>query len=560
MIKKMLFVLSVLILNSGNSQSQESIYNKEFLDSLFNEYIKLKEPLRDQEYEKLTSSVPGNNKCGFSVITFVRQNLNLFTPQQQEVINKFLGRPTSPFSIVSSSGKFRIHYDTTSTVKPKYNSSLNVEENLAMVDKAIDSAYNFEVKYLGYPPPPSDNGSGGDNLYDIYITNLGDYGYTDPESDLGNDKYTSFMVIDNDYVGFYSTGIYGLQVTLAHEFHHAIQMGNYILRWADVFFYEITSTSMEEFVFDDVNDYYAYMPSYFLSPQRAFSENDGYNLTIWNIYLKDNFDFNIIKRQWELMPNQRALDAINTSLSERSSNFKHELNNFGVWTYYTNYRAVSSKFFEEASQYPLIRPLYTIAFTSPSDIITINSKPTANNFIRITNQDYNNDTLFVLITNGDVQTAVINNNQTDSITYYLYDYPENGANKVDSAYYSKFTTKNPFLWAVSEISDTTINVIEPQPETDYPYPMPFSYNKYLAGKIYIPVSANNTSTAGLYVFNMAMELIYSNDEVQIDKLNKNVISWTVKDNNDEKLASGVYFYVVKSGDDVKKGKLVILHD
>ena len=59
----------------------------------------------------------------------------------------------------------------------------------------------------------------------------------------------------------------------------------------DTFFYEITSTAMEEFVYDSVNDYYAYMPSYFLSPQKAFAENDGYNLAIWNIYLKENFGF-----------------------------------------------------------------------------------------------------------------------------------------------------------------------------------------------------------------------------------------------------------------------------
>ncbi len=208
----------------------------------------------------------------------------------------------------------------------------------------------------------------------------------------------------------------GAKVTLAHEFHHGIQMGNYILRFEDTFFYEITSTAMEEFVYDDVNDYYAYMSSYFLSPQRAFPENDGYNLAIWNIYLKDIFGFGLLKRQWEILPTQRAMNAINLSLSEKSTSFKHELNNFGIWTYHTKYRAIPGKYFEEASKYPLVRPLSTIAFTSPSEIITINSKPTANNFIRFTNQSNNNDTLYVLITNGDVQGAVNNLSQTDSIS------------------------------------------------------------------------------------------------------------------------------------------------
>src|SRR3972149_7700908 len=389
---------------------------------------------------------------------------------------------------------------------------MSIEENLSMAAMSIDSAYNFEVNYLGYPAPPSDNGMGGDNLYDIYIVNLGGglYGYTESEDDLGGQKYTSFIVVDNDYAGYYSTGIKGARVTLAHEFHHSIQMGNYILRFDDTFFYEITSTSMEEFVYDDVNDYYAYMSSYFQNPQKAFAENDGYNLAIWNIYLKENFGFGIIKKQWELMPTQRAMNTINTSITEAGSSFKHELNNFGVWTHYTKYRTIPNKYFEEAAFYPLIR-YDTLKFSSPSRSVTIKSRATANNFIRFTNQ-LNEDTLFVLITNADVQGALNNISHTDSFAYYLYDYPQSGTNKIDSNYYSKFTTKNPFLWSVSEISDTVINVVEPQLKTDYAYPMPFSYRAHLAGKINIPISTDNANNVSLYIFSTAMELVYSNDD------------------------------------------------
>src|SRR3972149_3832937 len=160
---------------------------------------------------------------------------------------------------------------------------MSIEENLSMAAMSIDSAYNFEVDYLGYPAPPSDNGMGGDNLYDIYIINLGGglYGYTESEDDLGGQKYTSFMVVDNDYAGYYSTGINGARVTLAHEFHHSIQMGNYILRF----------------------DYTFYMSHYFNNTGKLFSQfiplsSDGYDLAIWNLYIKENFDFSIIKRQW----------------------------------------------------------------------------------------------------------------------------------------------------------------------------------------------------------------------------------------------------------------------
>lgn len=561
MIRKLLLIIAVIILNFFYSFSQVN-YDKNFLDSIFTEYVNVKEVLRNKDYNKQLSVSTKNSKCGLFLINFVKQNIDLFSPQQQQLLKTLSGRPSLPLSIVSPSGKFRIHYDTTIADKPKYISSMSIDDNLSMVAFAIDSAYNFEVNYLGYPPPPSDKGAGGDNLYDIYIINLGGglYGYTELESDLGGQKYTSFMVVDNDYAGYYSTGINGARVTLVHEFHHGIQMGNYILRFDDTFFYEITSTSMEEFVYDDVNDYYAYMSSYFSNPQKAFAENDGYNLAIWNIYIKENFGFNLLKRQWELMPSQRAMNAINTSITEAGSSFKHELNNFGVWAFYTKNRAIPGKYFEEASNYPLIRPMSTIAFTSPDEVVTINSKPTANNFIRFTNQ-LNEDTLFVLITNADVQGALNNISQTDSFAYYLYDYPESGTNKIDSNYYSKFTTKNPFLWSVSEISDTIIILVEPQIKTDFPYPMPFSYRKYSEDQlINIPISTVNNNNVGLYIFSTAMELVYSNDDMQRDNQNKNVVKWKVKDNQGNKLASGVYIYVVKFGENIEKGKLVILHD
>ena len=559
MIRNSITILSIFFLLGTISVSQVN-YEKSYLDSMFTQFVTFKEALKNKQTEYLGKLNFADSKCGFHLINFVRQNIELFTPEQQLQIMKLTARPSTERSIVSPSGKFRIHYDTTAAEKPNYVSSSSISENLSLITASIDSVYNFEVNLLGYPPPPGDNNAGGDNLYDIYIINLGGglYGYTESENNLGGEKYTSFMVIDNDYTGYYSSGLKGAQVTLAHEFHHAIQMGNYILRFDDTFYYEITSTAMEEFVYDDVNDYYAYMPSYFNSPQKAFAENDGYNLAIWNIYLKDNFGFNILKRQWELMPSQRALNAINISLSEKNSSFKHELNNFGIWTYHTKHRAAAGKYFEEAALYPLIRPAVTKNFTSPDEVVKISSKSTANNFIRFTNS-INTDTLFVLITNGNVQAALTNISSTDSFTYYLYDYPASGSTQVDSIFYSKFTTSNPQFWSIAEILDT-IKTFEPQLKTDYPYPMPFSYKTHIAEKINIPVTTMKSNEVGLYIFTSAMELVYSNDGELRDTQNKNNIAWKVRDNQNRKLASGVYIYVIKDGDEVQKGKLVILHD
>lgn len=549
MIRKVLVTIFIIILLGGYSFSQVE-NNQQYLDSLYNLYLSVRGIETDSpvQFRLINEEII---KCGTFLVYDLIRNLDSFSQSQQMLLKPFLQRPNLPFSIISPSGSFRIHFDTTGIHKIGYD--------LNLLSQALDSSYNYEVNYLGFLAPPFDSVEGGDNKYDVYVQNLNSYGETRFETEIipNSNKFTSYMMIDNDFNEVPTKGINGARVTVAHELHHAIQVGNYIFRDGDRFFYELTSTSMEEFVFDDVNDYYFYMPSYFSSPQKAFAENDGYNLAIWNIYLKENFGFDIIKKQWELMPSQKALNAINISLNPRGSSFKHELNKFGVWTHYTKYRTIPNKYFEEAAFYPLIR-YDTLTFTSPSRSVTIKSKATANNFIRFTNQINNEDTLFVLITNGDVQGALNNISQTDSFAYYLYDYPESGTNQIDSNYYSRFTTKNPFLWSVTEISDTVINVVEPQLKTDFPYPMPFSYKKH--SSISVPISSDNRDNIGLYIFSTAMELVYSNDDIPRDNQNENVVKWKVKDNQGRNLASGVYIYVVKSGDKIEKGKLVILHD
>lgn len=560
MIKKLFLLNTILLLNTAAFFPQIDAGRKS-LDSLYVNFISSRN-LENISGENLHQDLSGV-KCGFGLATEIKQNFERFSYDQQTVLRKLLQRPVKQTSMISPSGFFKIHYDTTGLEVPNYNSALSIKQNVFEVALALDSVYNYQVNYLGYSKPPPDNNEGGDDRYDVYISSAGgNYGFTQSESPVGNQKYTSYMVIHYDFKNFYTKGLSAMRVTAAHEFHHGIQLGGYTgdKTGIDLFFYEMTSTAMEEFVFDDVNDYYAYMPSYFLNPQNAFSDNNGYNLAIWNIYLKDNFGFDVLKKQWELLPTQRALYAINNSLSDKNTSFKHELNQFGVWTYHTKNRAVPGKYFEEAFNYPLIRPLNTIAFSPPNEFITIKSEPAANNFIRFI-YPANNDTLDVLITNGDVQSAVSNINQTDSLEYYLYNFPEIGTTKIDSFFYSKFVTKNPSLWILTEISDTIINYIEPQLKTDYPYPMPFSYEKYSDDpSIKIPASTLNAENVSLFVFSTSMQLIFSGEDMQFDSQNKNVIKWQVRNNQGGRVASGIYIYVVKSGDKIEKGKLVILND
>ncbi len=440
----LVFVLFLVVPNNTAQQLK-----LEELDSIYYKFIQVRAPYLLEQPVELTSE---ERKCGFEIVNRVKFNLNSFSLEQQAVLKPLLQRPVMQTSIVSPSGFFRIHYDTTGFSIPSYLSGASIEANIQEVAAAIDSSYRFEVDYLGYPQPPSDGNEGGDNLYDVYIINQpsGLYGFTQFETEVepNSDRYTSYQVIDNDYTGYFSEGINGLRVTAAHEFHHAIQGGNYIFRASDTYFYEITSTAMEEFVFDNVNDYYAYMSSYFNVTGRAFAKNNGYNLAIWNIFLKDIFNFNIIKRQWELMPSMRALYAISQSIEENSSTFGTSLANFGIWCFYTNHRTMQEEYFEEAINYPLITPITTLFFSTETMVVDINAAPTSNNYVTIIDVTTNpHDTLVTLVSNLDVVSGVENINSTFLAEYILsLDSLENGK-KITDKLFSKFTAETLSDWS-----------------------------------------------------------------------------------------------------------------
>ncbi len=319
------------------------------LDSLYYSILRIRRPdLLKNEFQK--SAIDTSHiKSATGLFIAVKMNLDQFPKQQRSVLQSLLDRPVTDTSFVSPGGFFRIHYDTAAGISPTYSMQLFAE--------ALDSVYNYEVKFIGFPPPPSDNGIGGDDKYDIYVSNIGDvYGYTVPETEIttGSSTYTAYTVINNDFTGFYTTGINAARVTAAHEFDHAINIGNYINRYfsGDEFFYELSATAMEHFVFNSIKDYLQYLPTYFNDTPSSIATNstiEEFALGIWNIYQKDRFGFDIIKYEWELMPQMRAMDAINNAIQKFGSSLGTELSNFAVWMYFTNYRAINGQYFEDAS-------------------------------------------------------------------------------------------------------------------------------------------------------------------------------------------------------------------
>ena len=559
------------------------IYSQEFtqsqIDSLYIRFIQLTSPELLSPTDRPAELTLADRKCGFGIINTVRSNIGQFNSDQQTILNKILSRPVLQKSMISPSGFFRIHYDTTGFNVPSYVLGWSIDQNVAEVAIALDSAYSFEIGFLGFLSPPSDGVAGGDDKYDVYIANQsgGLYGATEWELKVGLNSWTSFMVIDNDFPAsqYYTSGLNAMRVTVAHEFHHGIQVGNYSIessispfRDSDLFFYELTSTSMEEFVFDDVNDYYGYMDSYFRRTYTAMPNQNGYNMAIWNLYLQKNFGFEIFIRQWQLIPGTEAILAINQSLVEKNTSFPKELNMFGIWNYFTNYRKISGKYFEEAVNYPLVTPTFIIDFPSPPPG-DMGATPTSNTFIQF-NISSNSDTLVALITNGDAFAASDDPSQLFPFDYMLYADSISGSRKLTSNYSSNFTVSNPNWWSVSEIlnglvvrADTNIVPIV-NVEESFVFPNPFRYTILIDGTpstINIALDMQSGTNVDFNVYSSGMELVCSVTKIIKPLINNSLgINWNGLDADNKKLTTGVYIYVLKNGDRIIIGKVVIFNE
>jgi len=529
-------------------------------DSLFAEYLNFRSNNSASIKGNVILSNHDHKKCSFGTAEILLENIDKLSIENQFSLKKLTERPKTQTSIISPKGYFRIHYDSSGTQAPKYD--------VWQVAAAFDSSYNFEVNILGFLPPPKDGTEGGDDRFDVYIQTLGAGSYGETRfSSINNKQYVSYTLIDNSFTNIPTEGIDGAIVTAAHEFHHAIQVGNYGWNSEQIFFYELTSTSMEEFVFDDINDYYYYLPSYFRKPNNALSSFSGYELALWNIYLVEKFirsendeykGFNIIKRSWDIFAeNKNSVEAISLALFENGTNFNKEFLEFGLWCYFTGSRA-DSKYFSEGNHYPKIKPINIYSFSPPQKEYMINTPPVSNSYLYFTKTPASSDTLVTILTNCDIDNYLQTQSQI-SLNYSLLNYNETGSIKIVNNYYSIIESEKKDLLKEGNIYN--YNIVSGQDfkyeVESYAFPQPFAYSKY--DNLYIPVHKSDSNEAEVKIFSVDMKLVYSN-LMQIQANDKVFVKWNGKNSNGNNLPTGVYFYLTKSGNKTTKGKFVIYND
>jgi len=278
------------------------------------------------------TAAAGTAHCGTPLKHGLSRDWDQLQPATQKVLAKQLALPTlsgPEQTLTSSGGHFTIHYTTSGTDAPvindytsngvvyrgiNYYTGLNLASAAdwaTQVANAFETAYAF-YQNAGYHPPPT-------IPYDVYLVSLasaGEYGVTQDIQKVPSASFpyasSSFIQIDKDFTnGIYHpttyTPLQSLEITSAHEFHHAIQYGyNY---YFDVWYAEVTSTWYEDEVWDGVNQDYDYIPGWFnnstvqldLPQSDSRFNSQAYGRWILNRWLAENHTTAVVRSFWETL-------------------------------------------------------------------------------------------------------------------------------------------------------------------------------------------------------------------------------------------------------------------
>ena len=322
-------------------------------------------------------SAPSALRCGTPYLLQAMSAASEQSTEHQRLKLVQRRRPSTQHSLLTPSGHFRVHYDTegSDAVNPTDDDGNGISDYIDLAATVLDSTWELEVEQLGYNPPPSDNGLGGGEEYDVYVIDIvrrgcGNsgpvYGCTYPGS--SNSVTHSHIEIDNNFTDLSyerTRGLDALRVTIAHEFHHAIQFG-YYAKEDGSWWQESTSTWMEEVAYPHIDDYLQYLPHFLSIPHRALNSNANashiYGTAIFSHFLDQHYSRDLNRLIWEELKERQSvnLDHFDRVIRRvEPGGLGVAIGKFAVWNYFTG-RRHRRGFYAEGDKYPLV-PTHDIA-------------------------------------------------------------------------------------------------------------------------------------------------------------------------------------------------------
>lgn len=470
-------------------------------------------------------------------------------------------------SILSPSGKFRIHFDTSaaSTNLPAMvdgNGNRIPHSHYQYADtvaKIFDSVWTVEITTFNFVPPPPDSAGGG-NEYDIYLQDLGagNFGGTQYETTFAvfpgkiNPRFPSFIIIDNDFgTGFRTKGVAAVKVTAAHEFFHAIQLGGYGTWFDQFYFYEMTAESMEQIVFPYVKDYVYDIRGYFNNIEYIplYSDNAvGYERAIWGVYLVQRYGIQIMKTIWERVGLEKPIPAMVSAFTSEGISLQQAFATFGIWNFYTGSRADTIHYYKDGNLFPPLNFSETQHITASAYTFQRIAKSYTMQYLCAI---HNTDTVYYIISNANTIDALDSSHNTYGYTLDVSPQSVVGWLLLSNGMSYNFLTNDLPNWNVTPVQSLGFF---PSAET-MPFPNPFDPKK---SPILFPTPGGKSSNATLYIFSSSMELIAEMNVAVVLVFGKECVEWNGKSIKGEFVASGIYFYVIRGEGIDMKGKFAVV--
>lgn len=280
-----------------------------------------------------------HRNCITPILMTAKQHWHELTMEAQNAFSPLLTRPTlSGEELIVYSQHFDFHFtlegpDAVPTTDDNFNDIPDLVEMMIII---LDEVYQKDSIELGYHTPPTDNGEGGTNYYDVYIGDIGNnlYGYVAPENQIGDNPMspnlqetaamTSFMVMNNDYSWVESDLQTSIEVTAAHELFHSIQFG--YTGENTRFIMEATAAWMEDVIYPIADDNLQYLPHIFVLPDVALNvipqdelpmfEGRWYSGWLFFKYLQEKTNADIVRRIFERSITLHEIGAIHVELEE----------------------------------------------------------------------------------------------------------------------------------------------------------------------------------------------------------------------------------------------------
>lgn len=493
-------------------------------------------------------------KCGFWPALELRLAYPNLPANLQKLAKPLLQKPQRQYSVKSPSGHFTLYYDLTGYNKVPAKDSLKngIPDYIDSAGVILDHVWDVEINQLGFRPPPDSTGQPVQS-YPVYFSALGYYGVTN--FDLSEDipslpgqNYASYLELHNNFAGggFATNGLEALKVTAAHEFNHAIQLG-YQLRWSgdtwapdipDRFFMEMTSTFMEDYVYDSVNDYVQYVNRFLpVADFRPFNITDGNTEYANAIYLKmlvRIHGVNIIRKIWEKIVRYPALQSIDLILRQYNDSFDKSFNQYADWLYFSGQNADTLHYFKDGA-------LYTNLKVSRDE----NDLNKDLDYLRMRH-------VRILVDETSVYRARVTcPSNTGRMSHVLNSQQIQPSVPFNRLQYFSQLKRYPLI---AVLTNSSLNNIEHITYSLTKAPAMIKKNPVVIAQHADQVQFLNVpSPSHITIYNVLGQKIKS-----IKVINSANVFWNLKDQGNRLVPSGAYFYLISAQDFKAIGKLVVL--